>query len=240
MMITADILCLVFLLFIFNIIWLRLVYTYFYIYFNKRLLYMKLPFLTSFFIFIIVLTHRLHKSRNEIDRDNRNFWDRESRANSTRKKSLEGLDYIKIPLDKLPVEICADDDIVKDCIDTIKYLSTENIVNLTGFTNTDLKLEYGTANITALTKFDENYTSLAATLQKWADRLIALEKMDAAVSVMEFAVSTKTDVSRTYIDLAKYYKEKKTPEKINKLLQTAEELNSLSRDSIIKHLKEEL
>ena len=53
-------------------------------------------------------------------------------------------------------------------------------------------------------------------------------------------VSTKTDVSRTYIDLAKYYKEKKTPEKINKLLQTAEELNSLSRDSIIKHLKEDL
>ena len=39
-------------------------------------------------------------------------------------------------------------------------LSTQPVVNLTGFTNTDLKLEYGTANITCLTEYDQNYTLL--------------------------------------------------------------------------------
>ena len=93
----------------------------------------------------------------------------------------------------------------KQCVDILKTLSTQPIVNLTGYSNTDLKLEYGTANITALSDYDQNYTVLVRTLQKWADLLWDNGFVSQAAAIMEFAVSTKTDISRTYYRLAEYY-----------------------------------
>ena len=39
----------------------------------------------------------------------------------------------------------------------------------------DLKLEYGTANINDLSQYDQNYTLLVRTLQKWAEALAAAD-----------------------------------------------------------------
>jgi hypothetical protein len=199
---------------------------------------MKLPFFASFIIFILVLSHRIHRQRNEAAAKEKAFWDREQAANSVRRKSLDNLEYIHIPLDSLPTDLLTDNEKVADCINILNGLSSEKIVNFTGYTNTDLKLEYGTANIGLLSEYDQCYTTLVTTLQKWADLLWDADYKKEAADILEFAVSTRTDVSHTYRRLAQYYNETHQSEKIQGLIDTAKELRSVSRDSIVRSLQE--
>ena len=199
---------------------------------------MNLVILASLIVFIIFLSVRI-KRQTKIQQNKENsFWERERLANSVRKKPLDNLNYIRIPLETFPTHIMQEDETVLECIDLMESLSSQKIVNLTGFSNTDLKLEYGTANITVLTEYDQNYTLLVRTLQKWADVLIAASYAKEAAILMEFAVSTQTDISRTYYQLAEYYVSRRESEKIQWLKDTADGLQSSNRIIILNHLKE--
>ena len=123
------------------------------------------------------------------------------------------------------------------CLRDLRDLSTSRIVNLTGLTNTDLKLKYGTANINILSDYDFHYTNLVTLLQKLAEQLHDSLEDALAVEVLEFAVSTKTDISKSYYLLAELYREMGTPEKIEHLIAQAQNLNSLMKDTIIENLR---
>lgn len=199
---------------------------------------MKFYVLASLILFILVISHNLRKSKRIQSQNEMSFWQRERLANSTRRKSLDGLDCIRIPLDSLPMHTLEDSQKIGECLRIINELSTQPTVNLTGLTNTDLKLEYGTANITALTEYDQNYTLLAGTLQQWADLLYNEGYIEETRQILEFAVSTRTDVSRSYDLLSDIYLQNGQPEKFAGLIQTAETLNSLNKEVILRHLKE--
>ena len=115
---------------------------------------MNLGFLGAFITFSILVYYNVKKQTRKRRKDDKNFWVRENQANSVRRKSLDGLPYITIPLKRFPTRLMNDNDVVMECIQTLETLSSQKIVNLTGYTNTDLKLEYGTANITALSEYD--------------------------------------------------------------------------------------
>lgn len=167
------------------------------------------------------------------------FWERERRANFTRKKPLDNLNYITIPDELLQMQPNDMTEEIQSCLAELKELSTTQIVNLTGYTNTDLKLEYGTANINILSTFDFHYTNLVTLLQKLAELLHEKQDNAHAISVLEFAVSTNTDVSKSYYLLAKLYQEEGTPDKIEDLIYHAQNLNSLSRDTILQNLEQD-
>lgn len=199
---------------------------------------MKFPFLASFIIFILVLTHRIHRQRNEEASNEKSFWERERAANSVRRKPLDNLEYIHIPTESLPMHLMEEDETVADCLNTINGLLEQKIVNFTGYTNTELKLEYGAANIDLLSDYDQNYTLLVTTLQKWADALWNADYKKEAVAVMEFALSTRTDISRTYYKLAEYYTANGQGEKIGMLINIAEKLRSANKNAIVRTLRE--
>ena len=134
---------------------------------------MRFPIFASFIILSLVLRRVIKKNSHKEENTEKNFWSREIESNHIRKKPLDSLHYIVIPLDKLPTNILTENEIVKDCIDTLTILSKQRIVNLTGYSNTDLKLKYGTANITQLIDYDQNYTLLVCTLQKWVHKQLS-------------------------------------------------------------------
>ena len=74
-------------------------------------------------------------------------------------------------------------------------------------------------------------------LQKIAELLHDSLEDALAIEVLEFAVSTGTDVSKSYYLLANLYKETGTPEKIDSLIQQAQTLHSLMKDAIVENLK---
>lgn len=201
---------------------------------------MNFGILGAVILFAIIVYYNIKKQSKRSRRAEKDFWARESEANSVRRKSLDGLHYISIPLEQFPTHLLNDNTVVTECIDILKTLATQKIVNLTGWTNTDLKMEYGAANITALSAYDQNYTLLARTLQRWADELIAAGHEPEASVLMEFAVSTNTDISHTYYCLADYWIAVGEASRVEELIRAAAELHSSNRESILRHLKEKL
>lgn len=198
---------------------------------------MNLLIIASFPIICILFSYALHNAKRKEQDIDREFWDREQKANFTRKKSLDNLNYITVPEDLLTMKPAIMTEELQSYLDELKDLSSSKIVNLTGYTNTDLKLEYGTANITILSDYDFHYTNLVTLLQKIAELLHDNLEDELTVRVLEFAVSTGTDVSKSYYLLAELYQQMNTPEKIEYLIAQAQNINSLMKDAIVEKLQ---
>ncbi len=200
---------------------------------------MKYPFLASFLIFVVVLGYTIRKNRRKGEKAEKAFWQREYEANNVRRKPLDDVEYINIPLEKLPTDVLADDPVVSGCISQLRELSEEKIINLTGITNTDLKMKYGVANLTYLSACDDHFTVLVQVLQKWADYLWEKGMQEPSVTVMEYEVSIRADVSSAYRKLKTYYKKHGMEDKIPELIAVAETLQTATKQSIIRSLKDE-
>ncbi len=167
-----------------------------------------------------------------------NFWEKESNANNTRKTSLECLEYITIPLNLIELSTHSNDSSLLDYGKTLEMLATTKIVNLTGISNTDLKLQYGSANLSLLTQYDQNFTRLVQILNIIGIRLNELGDTHSAIMVLEYAVSCGSDISFTYKLLSTLYIAIGESDKIGNLIQSASTLNSLMKNSIIKYLED--
>lgn len=199
---------------------------------------MRFPFFASFIVFCIWLGYELHKRRNIEAKADNDFWQKEAEANNTRRKSLDTLDYIEIPFDQLPIDTLSTDPVVSDCLNTLRELSLSPIVNLTGISNTDLKLQYGAPNIELLSQYDQRYTVLARTLQSWANALYEKGYANEARQILEFAMKTRTDVSASYKLLSAIYQEIGRADLIKDLIPIAESLNSPLKSHILQNLNE--
>lgn len=177
------------------------------------------------------------KSSRDNSQRKESFWDRERRANVSRRKDISSLNYISIPLNQLPF-IDTDDDEILEYHKSINRLATMKILNLTGITNTELKEQYGVANLTELTDYDNNYTTLVNTIARWGARLIELKYIDEAVTVLEYGLSVGTDVSRNYLLLADIYRTRGEYDRIDALITRATTLKSLMKNSILTKLNE--
>ncbi|SDA79550.1 hypothetical protein SAMN02910275_02969 [Butyrivibrio sp. INlla18] len=203
---------------------------------------MKLPFLASFIILAIFFNISMRRVSRKVEQKEEDFWERERKSNEVRRKSLEGLEYVHIPFNLLPFDTAGDNEALQNAENDLKALAFEKIVNFTGISNTDLKLEYGTANITALTQYDQNYTTLVRALQNWGELLYNQGRYEDASKVLEFSVKTRTDVTATYRLLVDIYKtklelsEEEIEKKINGLIPIAKNLNSLSKRPILQLL----
>ncbi|SFU52352.1 hypothetical protein SAMN05216540_103130 [Butyrivibrio sp. M55] len=203
---------------------------------------MKFPFLASIIIVAFFFNISMRRVSRKEEAREMSFWEKERKSNNVRRKSLENLDYICIPVDVLPFGTCGSNKELENSEQNVLALKDEKIVNLTGITNTDLKLEYGTANITELSLYDQNYTALVRALQNWGKALYDAGRYEDATKVLEFAVKTRSDITATYKLLIDMYKTKlflSAPEiekKINSLIPIADNLNSLSRLTILKLL----
>lgn len=199
---------------------------------------MNFTIFASFLVFLLWFTYERQKHSRIAEKKEEDFWNVEHKANQTRRKNLDSLAYIEIPFDQLPIQILADDPVIAEYLETLQQLSTKKIVNLTGITNTELKLQYGVANLDSLIKYDQNYTTLARTLQVWAEKLYKESYEAEARTILEFAVSTHTDVSGSYKLLTEIYQKSGEQDKIKNLLPVAETLNSSMKNSIVHILQE--
>lgn len=198
---------------------------------------MAFPCLTVVLILMLIFTLRRHQVDNEEKQQKEQYWKRENEANMTRRKDISALPYLQIPLDTLPFG-ANDSPEALEAETTIQEVSQEKILNLTGISNTDLKLTYGAPNLNILTICDMNFTRLARALNDWGQCLAKNQQIEEAIQVLAYAVSCKTDISATYLTLAKLYIEQGESSQIESLIEAAGDLNSLSKEAIIRHLSE--
>lgn len=191
------------------------------------------PFLTIFMIFIVVLTICLKTSSQKEKQQQEAFWDRENRANTTRKKDLSILSYVEIPPELLDLP-CNSDQELRQSMDELAQLAGKKIVNLNHYTNTDLKLKYGAANLPLLMEYDENYTCLICALIKISHALMEQSRSAEAIPYLEFGVSCKSDITENYVLLAGLYRELHRDADLAQLYEKIRVLPSSNRESILK------
>ena len=163
------------------------------------------------------------------------FWEKEQRANLTRKKDLSALDYIEIPVDTLPFPETGKEEIT-DLQKLLLHLSGQKIVNFTGLSNTELKLQYGAPNLNLLMEYDKNYLELVRTLYRYGKHLYDLGLTKEAKTILEYGLSIKTDVSANYTLLAEIYKEENAKERIDFVISEAEKLTSMTKKALLANL----
>ena len=194
---------------------------------------MNFPILASSIVFVIWLAVMIHKSNSSGNKSRESFWEKEIRADATSGKPLDDIAFITIPMERLHPDTLANDPRAAEYVERFTYLSNEKVVNLTGITNTDLKLKYGAPNIEKLMRYDQNYTTLARTLQEYAQLLYDKGHIAEAKDVLEFALETHTDVSGSYRLISEIYKSEGNADAIRSLLPEAEKLNSVMKKHII-------
>ena len=199
---------------------------------------MNLVFFASVATLSIAIAVNIRKNKKDQAAIEQDFWAREREANSTRRKSLDDLDYIKLPVETFPMTLLEDVPKVEDYKQIILTLKDLPIVNFTGISNTELKLRYGAPNIDLLTQYDQNYTLLVRTLQQWAQLLYDAGYLTEACQMLEVAVSTGPAIRSPYRLVCQIYKEQHTPEKIGSLYPIAEVLNSAMQKTIVRILQE--
>lgn len=194
-----------------------------------------MKFLGLFVIICSILSY-LRKKHTKLQKEvNDGFWEKEQKANLTRRQDISGLPYITIPLEKFPIGRF-ENDAIKECDAALTELSDKKILNLGTQTNTDLKLAYGATNLTALIESEQNFTTLCQTIVSYASALISLEQADTAQEILEYGISIGSDSSQNFLMLADIYKCKGDTEKINELISVAEGLDSLMKQSILEKL----
>ena len=191
-----------------------------------------------FVVFLVWLQYEIKKHNRYDEKKQKEYWARERQANSTRKHSLDDLQYITIPLETFPMNLMTTDEMIKEYHETLLHLSGEKIVNFTGISNTDLKLEYGVANLPVLTHYDQCYTHLVRTLNSFANRLYENGYEKECVPLLEFAVDTGSDISGTYKLLATIYVKNGEKQKLRLLKSKTDSLNSAMKKPIDRMLQE--
>lgn len=209
---------------------------------------MKLPFFASFLIFILILQHNIRKNNKAHEREEDTFWKREFSANHVRKHSLDDLTFITFqaepfyPLNLLDAATASGflekNPEIKEILPRLLFLENQKIVNLTEYTNTDLKLKYGVANLNILTEYDTNYNELITLLHNYGSIFAKEGYTSQALSILEYAISIGTDISATYILCAQIYQENKQWDQISWLKKEAEKIPTSRKDSIVRKLQE--
>ena len=187
-------------------------------------------------IFLVLWVHYQKRRTDQIAAKKREiFWERERQANLTRKKDISNLDFIQVPVNTLPFpEINSEE--LTDVQKHILALASGKIVNFTGLSNTDLKLQYGAPNINILMEYDKNYLELVRSLYRYGRLLYELNLKEEAAVVLEYALSIKTDVSANYTLLAAIYKEKNEIDRINFVISQAESISSMTKKALLANL----
>ncbi len=196
-----------------------------------------MPLMILPFVIILLSLFNLfrNRSRRSMKESQDAFWEKEQRANQTRKQDISHLDYIQIPLNTFPIGKYGDDKL-SEFEQTLHTLSSRKILNLSGISNTDLKLQYGAANLPVLSDCDTQFTTLARTLSAYGEQLAALGHWQDAVHVLEFGVACKTDISKNYTLLGTLYSEHNQTDKLNELIEIVRSSDMLLKNTVLKQL----
>lgn len=201
--------------------------------------------LPYFIIILVVIQLLLKKSDNSQQNKIKQFWEREQKANATRKQDISNLNYVKWD-DSLPLkednrtlsDILDNNNVALASYEAIMSLKGKQMINLTEYSNTDLKLKYGVANLETLTEYEDNYTSLIMNIATLGHILMEQEDIKDAAAYLEFGIRSGSDIRSNYADLKNIYTNEGNNSGLSNLKRYAELIKSVNKDTIMHILDE--
>ena len=199
-----------------------------------------MPIILIFFIlFIIWVNVKTKRGTENNSKWDTAYWEKERKANFVRRKDISDLDYITISEEELPFSDTAEGE-EKYRQDEVRRTLSCKSLNLSGMSNADIKLKYGTANFPELSMYDQNYILLIRNLGLWGSYLHKnCEGQDSrAKIILERAVSLGSDIKDTYVSLTEIYLAEHHPEKVQELIRHVEDSDFDLKTSLRRTLHE--
>ncbi len=196
---------------------------------------MGFPLLPFILIFLVWLAIRIKSSDAKQEKQQADFWAKEKAANATPAKDISNLRYITIPIEKFPINFSEDENVIA-IEEELKELSTHQLLNLSGMSNTDLKLTYGVPNFEKLSKMGDDFDNAIVLLNTYAKYLMEAGHDDDAKAVLEFAIGAGSDISESYIMLSDLYKKSSQKDKLSFLRERVANSNLLLKNTILNNI----
>ncbi len=202
-------------------------------------MFSNIPFpslFVCFLIFVIWLNYEKRKATKDAERQSQEFWQREDEANHARNKDISQLPFFKPDPDQIPLPTTEDENV---CFYQKKVLTCLEapMMNLSGYTNTDLKLSYGVGNFKTLSDYDENYNAFLMNLSNLGKAYQTAGLLTEAENTYLCCLDCGSDKSTDHLALADIYQEMNAPDKLSALISRVEESDLPRKDSLLSQLK---
>lgn len=200
-------------------------------------------FIIIFIIFIAWTQYEMKKGDKAERKAHEEFLAREYEANHTAKKDFSDIPVLRFDESVIPLpeegQFTENDD-VTGYIESLRSLIKEPMMDLSSYSNTDLKLSYGTANFTLLSGYDANYSNFLMLLTNLARAYERRKMYDLAEKSYKAAIQCGSVKLNDYTALAGVYLKKDDPAAINSLIEEVQASDIERKEGIAEALKREL
>lgn len=193
-------------------------------------------FLICIIVFVIWFRVKMKKAGKEANIQNTQYWEREEQANFARKKDISNLEYLTVDDSELMLKTPENDE-EANLMQQLTDCAHRRMLNLSAYSNTDLKEQYGVVNLEELSNCDQNYLYFIRALSNWGRYLYDHDDYERAQSVMELSLRIGSDISHVYTVLAQIYLKQGNEEKVDELIRQAASSDMALKDSLIRKLK---
>lgn len=193
-------------------------------------------YFVCFVIFCGWLFYEQRKASRKEKKKSDDFWAREAKANSTRKKDISHLPLLAVREDELPIGDSEDESVLY-YIDHLRAQIKMPMMDLSAYSNTDLKLAYGVGNFQILSEYDENYNTFLLTLSNLGRAYARAGDFSYAKDTYLLALRYGSMKVSDYTDLAHVYLQLQEPQSITSLMQSVEVSKHPRKKSIIENLR---
>ena len=174
-------------------------------------------------IFVIWLGYEIKKHTKQDKKSTADFWERERKSGFVPRKSTKDITYITVDESFLPQNRGEADSEINSLCKRILSFHDKKITDLSSLSNTELKETYGTANFTALSEADNNFTALVPLLGRLCETLYEEGRTAEAETVADYCVNNKIMTYPVLYTLGTIYSEISDNDKLIELIKTAEE-----------------
>lgn len=189
-----------------------------------------------FLIFCAWLFYEQRKAARKDKKLSDEFWAREAEANRTRKKDISHLPLLHVKEEELPIGDSSDESVLY-YIDHLRHMIKTPMIDLSDYSNTDLKLAYGVANFKTLSEYDEHYSTFLLTLSNLGRAYARAEQFDLAKETYLLALHYGSKKLSDYTDLAHVYLKLDEPQNITALIEELDSSCHPRKASIIENLQ---
>lgn len=188
-----------------------------------------------FLIFILWMHYEKRKTDKKQAQESQEFWQREEEANHTRNKDFSDLSMFVPEQDSIPMPDTADENASYYQNKVLECMQLP-MMNLSQYTNTDLKLAYGVGNFKTLSDYDENFNKFLMNLSNLGNAYSDIGMLDEAVVIFRYCLDAGSERAADYKGLAAAYTALGCRSRIDELITEVEHSELPRKSVLIEHL----
>ena len=202
----------------------------------------KIPsFFILFLTFLFIWSHNLRKRQKKHEAEREAFWGKEERSLAVRKKEIPAELYFRPNISRLSFPTLTLAPAAAEKYQTLEKQIRGSVglpmLSLSGMSNTDLRLNFGTANQPVIAQAEENYEAFLNFLYEYAVLMNEHGQAEEAIAALEEAVRLKSDICQHYFLLADLYRAQSDANSLQILTALVQDMTSSSKQRILNYLE---